>query len=174
MEQDVTKNTGKMLQFEVKLTAKNLWAFSMYHSNGGFRGIFNLLFTIAALFLLVFRWGTVTVAYRLLLLVCVLLFTVWQPFLLYTKARKQAQAPVMRDPMTLTFDENGLKVEQNEQTVEFAWDQMGRMDRMPSMIVLYMDRVHAYLLPKTAMGEQEEALCEMARQYLPKERRRKI
>ena len=51
---------------------------------------------------------------------------------------------------------------------------MGRMDKMPSMIVLYMDRVHAYLLPKSVTGDQEEALCKMAREHLPKERRRKI
>lgn len=170
MAQDATKD----ITFEVRLTAKDLWAFSMYHSNGGFRGIFNLLFSLAALFLLVFRWGTLTVPYRLLLVVCVLLFTVWQPFLLYTKARRQAKAPVIRDPMRLTFDKNGLKVEQNEQAVEFTWDQMGRMDKMPSMIVLYMDRVHAYLLPRAVIGEQEEELCQLARKYLPKERRRKI
>lgn len=162
------------LKFEVKLTVKDLWAFSMYHANAGFRGIFNLVFTIAALFLLVFRWGALAASSRFLLVVCVLLFTVWQPFLLYTKARKQAKAPVIRDAMSLCFDGEGLKVEQGGQNVSFAWDQMGRMDRMPTMIVLYMDRIHAYLLPKSAMGEHEEALCEMARKYLPKERRRRI
>lgn len=178
MAQDTVKHSAAesagMLRFEVRLTAKELWAFSMYHANGGFRGIFNLLFSLAALFLLVFRWRTLMMPNRLLLVVCVLLFTVWQPILLYTKARRQAKAPVIRDPMSLTFDEKGLRVEQNEQTVEFAWDQMGRMDRMPSMIVLYMDRIHAYLLPRAALGEQEDALCEMARTHLPKERRRKI
>jgi len=37
-----------------------------------------------------------------------------------------------------------------------------------------MDRVHVFLLPRRVMGEQEEALYEMARQHLPKERRRRI
>lgn len=164
----------EQLKFEVKLTVKDLWAFSMYHANAGFRGIFNLLFTAAALFLLVFRWGSLPVSTRLLLLLCVLLFTVWQPFLLFTKARRQAKAPVIRDAMTLTFGQEGLTVEQSGQTAAFAWDQMGRMDRMPTMIVLYMDRIHAYLLPKSVTGDREEALCELAREHLPKERRRKI
>ncbi len=173
-KETVVKKKGAELKFEAKLTVKDLWAFSMYHANAGLRGVFNLLFTAAALFLLVFKWGSVPVSSRILLVLCVLLFTVWQPFLLYTKARKQAKAPAIRDAMCLTFSEEGLKVEQSGQTAEFAWDQMGRMDRMRSMIVLYMDRVHAYLLPKSVTGEQEEALCEMARKYLPKERRRKI
>lgn len=162
------------LTYHVNLTAKDLWAFSMYHANGGMLGIFNLLFTLAAVMLLVTRWGAVTTPYRLLLIVCVLLFTVWQPFLLYRKARKQAKTAVVRDPMTLVFNETGLTVEQSGQTASFTWQQMGRMDGHRTMVVLYMDRVHAYLLPKSAMGEQEQALYEMARQYLPKERRRRI
>lgn len=164
----------KELKFEVRLTARDLWGFSMYHANHGFQGAFNVIFTLAALFLLIFRWSTLTMSYRGLLAVCILLFAVWQPLILYYKARKQAKAPVVQDLMTLTFREAGLTVEQNGQNVEFTWEQMGRMDRFPNMIVLYMDRVHAYLLPKRVLGDQEEALCEMAREHLKKEQLRKI
>lgn len=164
----------KELRFEVKLGVKDLWQFSLYHANAGMLGIVNLLFTLAALFLIVTRWGVLTVPYRVLVVVCALLFTVWQPLLLYRKARKQAKAPAMKEPMILTFGAEGLKVEQSEQEALFAWEQMGRFDRMPTMVILYMDRVHAYLLPKLVMGQQEEAFYEMARAYLPKERRRRI
>lgn len=165
---------NKELRFEVKLGVKDLWQFSMYHANAGMLGIVNLLFTLAALFLIVTRWGTLTIPYRALLVVCALMFTVWQPLLLYNKARKQAKSSAVRDPMMLTFGEEGLRVEQGEQEALFAWDQMGRLDRMPTMVILYMDRVHAYLLPKSVMGEQEEEFYEMVRAYLPKERRRRI
>ena len=70
----------------------------MYHSNKGYLGVFNILFTLAALWLLVTRWGEVTVPYRLLLIVCALMFTVWQPFLLYLKARKQAAGKAVKEP----------------------------------------------------------------------------
>lgn len=162
----------KEMKFEVKLTAKELWQFSMYHANAGFTGLFNLIFTVAALFLLVFRWGELTAAYRLLLVGCVLIFTVLQPLLLYGKVRKQAKTPVMAEPMYLTFREEGLEVEQNGQNAVFTWEQMGRMDKKPTMSVLYMDRVHAYLLPKAVLGEQETEFYEMVKTHLPKERRK--
>lgn len=168
------KSRGPQIRFEVRLDAGDLWKFSMYHSMGGFKGVFNLAFTLAALYVLVVRWSVLTVPYRLLLVGCALLFTVWQPFLLYSKARKQAKLPVMQQPMILTFGEEGLRVEQNEQQVNFTWEQMGRMDRVSTMIVLYMDRVHAYLLPDSVMGEQKEAFLEMARTYLKPNQRRKI
>lgn len=165
---------GPEIRFEVRLGAKDLWKFSMYHALGGMKGVFNLMFTGVALFLLAARWGELTAAYRLLLAVCALIFPVWQPILLYSKARKQAKLPAMQKPMILTFSGDGLKVEQNGQQVKFTWEQMGRMDRLSSMIVLYMDRVHAYLLPDSVMGEQKEQFCEMARTYLKPNQRRKI
>lgn len=162
----------KEMKFEVKLTAKELWQFSMYHANAGATGLFNVIFTAAALFLLIFRWETLTVAYRLLMFGCVLIFTVLQPLLLYGKVRKQAKMPAMAAPMYLTFREEGLQVEQNDQVASFPWEQMARMDKKPTMVVLYMDRVHAYLLPKKILAEQEEAFYELVKTYLPKERRK--
>lgn len=162
------------LRFAVNLTAKDLWQFSMYHSNSGFMGVFNVLFTLGCLYLLVSGWGTLSIPYRVVLAAGALMFTVWQPFLLYRKARRQAKGPAVKEPMVLSFDEEGLIVEQSGQTAEFSWEQMARMDRLPKMAVLYMDRVHAYLLPVRVMGGDGEQLYELARTHLPKERRRKF
>lgn len=168
------KTMGKALSFTLNLTVRDLWAFSMYHSNRGVMGTFNVIFTAAALYLLIFRWETTTVSYRILMIVCALMFTVWQPMLLLWKAGRQAKTPTAREPMDLSFSGEGLTVEQNGQQAVFGWDQMGRMERIPGMIVLYMDRLHAYLIPNRVLGEQKEALCQLARTYLPRERRKRI
>lgn len=162
----------KEMKFEVRLTAKELWQFSMYHANAGFTGGFNLIFTAAAAFLLVFRWGSLTPAYRLLLFGCLLIFTVLQPLLLYGKVRKQAKTPAISQPMYLTFGREGLQVEQNGQTADFTWEQMGRMDKKPSLVILYMDRVHAYLLPEKVLGDRKEEFFAMAGEHLSKAQRR--
>ncbi|MDD3254083.1 MAG: YcxB family protein [Lachnospiraceae bacterium] len=162
------------LKFDVTLTAKDLWTFSMYHTNSGGKGVINVLCPLAALFALIVRWGTMTAGYRVLLVVFILAFTVWQPLLLYIKAAKQAKNAAVSKLMTLTFAEDGLKVEQDGQELVFTWEQMGRMDRIKPMIILYMDRVHAYLFPTRILGDKEEALCELARTHLQKNQCRHI
>lgn len=169
-----TVQTGKQVDVTLHITAKDLWTFSMYHANAGLMGVFNVLFSLAALYLLIFRWSSTTVPYRCLLVICALIFTVWQPFLLWNKARKQAKRPAVKNPMRLVFDDEKLTVSQEENVAEFSWEQMGRVDAKPSMYILYMDRIHAYLIPKTALGEQEEAFRELVVTHLPKEKRRKI
>ena len=66
--------------FPVTLNAAELWKFSMYHANKGYLGVFNVLFTIAAVYLLITQWAVVSGPYRVLLVMCVLMFTC----LLYT------------------------------------------------------------------------------------------
>ena len=165
-EAQETEKTSDSLRFEMRLTTEDFWKFSMHYSMSGPKGIFNILFTVAAVFLLITRWGTLSEGYRVMLVICALIFTVWQPLLLLNKARKQAKSPAMQNPMILTFSQEGLLVEQNEQHVQFSWEQMGCMERTSSLVILYMDRVHAYLLPKRILGEREEALYKMARVYL--------
>ncbi len=162
------------LRFEVKLTTIDFWHFMMHHSMSGMKGLFNIIFTAAAIFLIITRWSTLTSGYRLLLIVCALVFTVWQPLLFWRKAARQAKSPAMQQPMYLTFREAGLLVEQGEQHVEFAWELMARLERTSKMFILYMDQMHAYLLPQTVLGEQEEALCRMARLYLKPDQMKKI
>ena len=45
--------TGKTVDVTLRITAKDLWMFSMYHANAGFMGMFNLIFSLAALYLLI-------------------------------------------------------------------------------------------------------------------------
>ncbi|MGN0159480.1 MAG: YcxB family protein [Brotaphodocola sp.] len=172
--QTVTEQEKETLRFEVKLNPEDFWRFMMHHSMGGMKGYFNIIFTAASVFLLLTRWSVLTTGYRLLLVICALIFTVWQPFLFWRKAVKQAKSPAMKEPMYLTFGEHGLLVEQGEQHAEFAWDLMARLDRTSNMFILYMDQMHAYLLPKAVLGEREEAFCKMAKTYLKPEQMKKV
>lgn len=167
-------NQEKKFEFQVKLTAKELWLFSLYHSNRGMIGIFNIIFSAAAIFLLCFTWSTVSASYRVLLIICAMMFTVWQPGLLYLKAAKQAKTPAVKDPMGLSFSDSGIVVTQSDQTMELEWDHIGRVDGVPNMLIFYMDRIHAYLIPKDVLGEQEEGFRALLREKLPPERRKRI
>lgn len=164
----------KNIHFQVQITAKDLWIFSMYHSNKGYLGVFNVLFTAASLWLLVTRWSQVSLAYRLLLMVCVLMFTVWQPMLLYMKAAKQAKNPAVREPMDMTCSAQGILIEQNGQSQQVTWEQIVRVEQVRGLLILYMGRVHAYLIPERAAKGCREELTELIRENLPGERRKKI
>jgi hypothetical protein len=162
------------LVIKVELKAKNLWKFSMYHSYRGLLGAFNIIFSAAAIFLLFYKWSAYSVPYRILLIVCALMFTVWQPGILYLKACKQARTPKILTPMTLSFAEEGILVTQADDELELYWDNINRVERVWDMLIVYMDRVHAYLLPDSIMGERKDALISLIKEEMPPERRKRI
>ena len=162
------------IRFRIQITAKDLWMFSMYHSNKGYLGVFNLFFTLASLWILVTRWSDVTVAYRILLLICVLMFTVWQPALLYMKAAKQAKTKAVKEPMDMTCSKEGILIEQAGQSQEITWDQIVKVEQVRGLLIIYMGRVHAYLIPEQAAAVCRDQLLELIRANLPVERRKKI
>lgn len=161
-------------QFHIQVEAGDLWRFSMYHANKGYLGVFNVLFTLASVYLLVAKWTSSTVPYRLLLLVCALMFTVWQPGLLFLKAMKQARNQRLKLPMDMTFGKEGFRVSQGEESMEVTWDQIGRVVGIPGEYILYMGRMRAYLLPDRVMGEEKAKFGEFLREVLPKERLKRV
>lgn len=162
------------LVIEVKLTTMDLWKFSMYHANHGAYGIFNVLFTAAALVLIVTTWNENAAVYRVLLIISALLFTVWQPFILYLKAARQGKTPAMERPMTLTFADEAIVVTQGEESLTLSWEDIVKAKRALHMIIIYIDGIHAYLLPDSVTGSQREAVCALLKTKLPDKKRKRI
>lgn len=161
-------------QFHIQVEAGDLWKFSMYHANKGYLGVFNLLFTLASLYLLLTRWSDAQAFQRVLLVVCVMMFTVWQPGILFMKAMRQVRNDRLKEPMTMTFGRDGFSVSQGEQSMEVTWDETGRIVGIPGEYILYMGRLRAYLLPDRVMGEKKEPFAGFLREVLPKERLKRV
>lgn len=164
----------EVYEFRVEMSEKNLWYFSLYHANRGFFGIFNVLFSLASLYLLITTWNSIPVANRVLLIICVMLFTVYQPLQLRLKAKKQASLAVMKEPVTMAFTRAGFTVRQAGQEQQLKWDQVVRVESTNKMLMFYMDRIHAFLLPVGFMGGEREVFCKMLKEVLPKERRKRL
>ncbi len=174
MEGQEHMDSGKEFHFHIQLTTKDLWAFSMYHSNRGGMGLFNVFFTVASVWALLARWNDLTVPYRLLFVVCAMMFTVLQPVMLYWKASRQARTKAIREPMEMIFRKEGFTIIQGEAKADQVWDNVRKADKVGKLLILYMDRIHAYLLTERAMGEDREGFFAMVRELLPKSRRKRV
>lgn len=160
--------------FHIQIEAQDLWKFSMYHANRGYLGIFNGLFTLAAFYLLATQWGNTGTGSRLLLILSALLFTVWQPGILFLKAMRQAKQERLKAPMDMTFTKEGFCVAQGEQSLDVGWDEIGRVVGIRGEYILYMGQLRAYLIPDRVMGEEKEKFAGFLREILPGERLKKV
>lgn len=164
----------KELRFHVRMTVNDLWRFSMYHANRSYMGVFNLLFTVTPIYLLFFQGENLLLPQRFLLVLCACMFSVIQPSMLLLKARRQAMSKSVREPLDITFREEGLLIEQSGEQLKLEWDRVSQVKRIPGELIVYTDRIHAYLLPDRAVDDRKQELTDYLKKYLPKERCKRL
>ena len=135
------------IKIDMKLNAKDIWLFSMYHSNRGFLFIFNLLFTVSMYYFMITTWNRIDIPRRILFVVMSNMFLIVQPAMLYLKSQKQARTDAVRAGFSLSLNDEGIEVVSGEEKVDFKWEIGFRSRILPGIIVIYVDAIRGYLLP---------------------------
>lgn len=157
------------MKISVKMTARDLFWFSMYNAYRGFTGVFNVIFTVGALGILAatWTWESIDGYQRALLVFCALLFTVVQPFMLSRKSRLQARTSGFSAPVNLTLGDDGIKVEKAGMEAELSWKQVWKIVRIKPMYIIKTGPTHGYLIPNRVLEGREKELVEIFRKNLP-------
>lgn len=140
----------------VKLTAKELYGFLMhntYSTFGSYIGVLLSLGSIAGFFYML-GMPDVNPAFLVALLVIGLLFTVVQPLMLYSKAKKQVKVnEAINASLEYLISKSGIKVSQGEQSAFTTWDEIVKVTSTKNLVMLYTSRVNAYVIPKKDLKE---------------------
>ena len=144
---------SKKFIFDMSLTVEDVWHFSIYHGYRGLYGVFNILFSLVSVVFVVIQWNDFTWAQRIVFIFCALLFSVIQPSLMYLKAKKQAANPAIKNGVKIEADDKIIKVTQDGTTGEFVWDKIFKTMIKKELIIIYLDPIRAYLIPKRYWGQ---------------------
>lgn len=162
------------MKISVTMTEKDLFDFSMYNSYSGFSGVFNVIFTLAALVLLAvtWQWESITVFQRILLVFCAMIFTVVQPLMLKHKSKQHAKRPGFSTEIHLSFEDDKIGVEMAGVENDLEWDQIWKVIRIKSMYIIKVGPIHAYLIPNRSVEGREQELVEILERKLPESKRK--
>lgn len=141
-------------QYTYRTTAFELWQLSMYYTYGSMVGVCNGIFTVAVIALTVTRWSTAGVTWRLLLILSCCLFPVIQPLLVYLKAARQASG-ITQDTQ-VGFDDGGIHIRVGDQQSDIGWKAIKRVSKKPTMIIVFSDTTHGFVLTNRVLGEERE------------------
>lgn len=142
-------------QYTYRTTAFELWKLSMYYTYGSMVGVCNIIFTFAVLALMASRWSVSGTGFRVLLIFGLCLFTVIQPLVVYMRAKKQT-AGIIQDT-TVSFNDEGIHIKVGEQFSSIKWTAVKKISKKPTMIIIFSDRTHGFLLTDRVLGGEKEA-----------------
>lgn len=149
------------IEFDVELTVKELYAFSMRHTYAGISGIFGLLISLGSLLICVVRYHSLDTTARVALVIIGCLFTIVQPLMLYSKARTQIHKNKnINSILHYCLTEEGIAVSQGQQEAFVKWYDVRKKVVASKALYLYMSPVRAFIFPKEQCGEKYSAVCE--------------
>lgn len=146
------------IKIDMKLNAKDIWLFSMYHSNRGFLLIFNVLFTIVMYYYMITSWNKIDTPRKIMFVLLANMFLIIQPAMLYLKSAKQARSEAIRAGLSLEMNDEGIVVSSKGESIDFKWESGFRSRIVPGIIIIYVDAVRGYLLPDRYTKENKEKI----------------
>ena len=160
-----------MIEFDTKLTAKDMYRFNMYQTYSGIHGWVSVF---AAIFLWVIaarNYDSVTTNYTIFCVVFGLVFLFYFPITLYLHSKHAiAASKVLSSTLHYEVGEEGIRVSQGEESAELKWQQIYRMVATKHNVLVYSNRVNAYVIPREQLGEAYTPLAEIANAKLEKHR----
>ena len=68
------------------------------------------------------------------------------------------------------FREDAIGVSVGEDSVEFKWENIFKMKTAGKLLLVYTNRINAYIIPLEQIGENYDALSKLAHKKLEKHR----
>ena len=146
------------IKIDMQLNAKDIWLFSMYHSNRGFLLIFNVLFTVVMYYYMITSWNKIDTPRKIMFVLLSYMFLIIQPARLYLKSAKQARSEAIRAGLSLEMNDEGIVVSSKGESIDFKWESGFRSRIVPGIIIIYVDAVRGYLLPDRYTKEKKEKI----------------
>ncbi|MCI5620621.1 MAG: YcxB family protein [Lachnospiraceae bacterium] len=157
------------IEFEVKLNQKDMYRFHMHHIYTSVNGFLSIVFAILAFAMAVNAYGKGLSNYVVVYILLGIVFLIYFPLNSKFKSSVQLAAPNgLKDGIRYQFTDEKIKVSVGEESIEFMWNQIYKMQSTKHQILIYTSRKHAYIITREAVGDQYEALYQMAGRCLEK------
>jgi len=160
------------LEFDIKLKPKDMFLFNMYQTYTSFSGWFSILFGFALFGFAgytCYKYGETGYGNAILYAVAGVFLLVYMPFTLWMRAGRSIKAsPVLSNVLHYQVDEDGFTVTQGEASGVLAWKQIYKMVATKSNVLVYSNRLNAYVIPRAQLGEKYVSLAKLATNKLPR------
>ena len=157
---------------DIKLDAKDLFKFNMMQAYRGMQGALSIILPILVFAYAGTTYGEVSMGSTLVYIGLGIMFLVYVPVSLWLRVNKVVKDENNALSKTLHFEfaEEKISVSVGEESVEFQWENIFQMKTSGDLLLVYTNRINAYILPLPQVGEKYEVLSQLAHSKLQKYR----
>ncbi len=154
------------LEFDSKVSKKDLIDFKLYHNFHSFNGWFGV---VAGIVFLVF--GTIsinktTTTYTLMLYLFAVMFGLYPILNMILSANKQSKMEVFANPMHYKVTTEKLTLSQGQLTEDLTWDNIYKIKFSGKNLLIYINTTRANILTVDTMNEKSLEFVNIAKTKL--------
>ena len=157
---------------DIKLDAKDLFKFNIMQAYRGMQGALSILLPILVFAYAVTSYGEVSIGSTLVYIGLGIVFLVYVPISLWLRVNKtiKDENNALSKTLHYEFEEEMIRVSVGEESVEFKWENIFQMKTSGDLLLVYTNRINAYILPLSQVGEKYDELSKLAHAKLEKYR----
>ena len=157
---------------DIKLDAKDLFKFNIMQAYRGMQGALSILLPILVFAYAVTSYGEVSIGSTLVYIGLGIVFLVYVPISLWLRVNKtiKDENNALSKTLHYEFEEEMIRVSVGEESVEFKWENIYQMKTSGDLLLVYTNRINAYILPLSQVGEKYDELSKLAHAKLEKYR----
>lgn len=150
-----------MLEYDVKISDKDLYDYMMVHSYNSASGILGsclggLMVVVA---LSKGHW---------IYLICGVVLLLYLPFNLKAKSKQQIlNNPTFKENLHYKLDDEGITISQGEQSQSHKWEDMYKAISTNRSIIVYTSKVSATIFPRKQLDGDVVKVIEMISTHMP-------
>jgi hypothetical protein len=155
------------VEFDVQLTAKDLYRFNMRQSYTTSQGPISIVIALIVFFMAGVTINKGAYGYGLLYIGIGILFLIYIPITLYLRSKQTIKNnQVLAGVLHYMVSEKGIEVTQDGEHGLLEWKMIYKMIATKRQVLIYSNRVNAYIIPKEQLGENYDMLVKLAKQQL--------
>ena len=153
------------IQLKITMTEQNIKEYVYGQTLKSGRGIAFAALGVIAIVILVYSWEAQNLMTKICLIGIASIYLVVQPVLTILKANTLSKRPELFVPIEYEIDEEEVAVTQGEEHIVYRWEDGFRFVVKKNLLLMYVSRINAYILPKDQLGEDYQRLLTMAKNH---------
>lgn len=158
------------ISFDVKISHGDLFRFNLMQAYKGTQGILSIILPVLIFIYTGTSYGEVSLGSTILYLGLGIVFLVYVPCSLWLRTKKVVTDPenALSKMIHYSFSEEGILVSVDEESVEFQWENIYQMKTRGDLLLIYTNRMSAYILPLNQLGNNYTELFKLSHMKLEK------
>lgn len=153
------------IRLKITMTEQNIKDYVYGQTLKSLRGIAFFALGVLAIVILVLTWNDQGTLAKVCLIGIAAIYLVVQPVMTILKANTLSKRPELFVPIEYEIDEEEVAVTQGEEHIVYRWEDGFRFVVKKNLLLMYVSRINAYILPKDQLGENYTRLLTMAKNH---------